>query len=207
MIYVFLGMQGSGKGTQAKFLSQHLGLEHVSLGEYFRTEMSSNTPLGVTAKQYISKGFLVPDEEVFGVINKIFMGMGKGFIFDGFPRTLPQAWYLSNLYPINKVIYLELDDNIARERMMARRICNDCKKDYNLLINPPKASSKCDICSGKIIKRADDTDELIQNRLDLFHNETKPLTDYYEKANLLTVINAVGDINDIFENIKNEIKV
>jgi adenylate kinase len=207
MIFVLLGMQGSGKGTQAKYLSEYLSLDHISLGEYFRLEMNSNTPMGLIAKQYISKGFLVPDEVVFGVINKIFMQMEKGFVFDGFPRTLHQAWYLANTYPINQVIYIELDDNIARERMMARKICSSCKTDYNLLVNPPKISNKCDICDATIIRRADDTDELIQNRLNLFHKETEPLTDFYEKSNLLTVVNAVGNISDIFSDIKQKLDI
>jgi len=207
MIYVFLGMQGSGKGTQANFLSKHLGLEHISLGEHFRKQISNKTPLGMLAHKYISKGNLVPDVEVFSVMNKIFLQMDKGYVFDGFPRTLPQAWYLSNVCPISQVIYLKLEDCVARERMMARRICSNCKKDYNLLVTPPKEPNKCDKCEGKVIRRADDTDELIQNRLDLFHNETEPLTDFYVKSNLLTIINAVGDIHDIFADIKAKLEV
>jgi adenylate kinase len=207
MIYVFLGMQGSGKGTQAGFLSKHLDLEHISLGEYFRKQISKETPLGMLAHNYISKGNLVPDIEVFGIINKIFLQMKKGFVFDGFPRTLQQAWYLSNLYPIGQVVYLKLEDCVARERMMARRICDKCRRDYNLLVNPPKDINKCDVCGGAVVRRADDTDELIQNRLDLFHNETEPLTEFYQRANLLTIVNAVGDIHDIFADIKAKLGV
>jgi len=206
MIYVFLGMQGSGKGTQAKFLSKHLGLEHISLGEYFRREIAEQTQLGAIAHKYLSKGHLVPDKRVFHVVEGIFARKGKGFVFDGFPRTLQQAEYLTKKHPVDRVIYLELDDCIARERMMARRICSICKRDYNLLVNPPKIEGFCDGCRGAIIKRADDTDELIQNRLDLFHNETAPLTDYYEKIDKLSVINAVGDIHEIFEDIKDKIR-
>ena len=206
MIYVFLGMQGSGKGTQAKFLSKHLGLEHISLGEYFRKEIADKTQLGAVARKYLSKGHLVPDKKVFQVLEGIFARKENGFVFDGFPRTITQAEYLTDKYSVDKVIYLKLEDTVARERMMSRRICSDCKRDYNLLVNPPKIEGYCDECNGEIIRRADDTDELIQNRLDLFQSETEPLTDYYRKINKLAIVNAVGDINDVFEDIKNKIR-
>jgi adenylate kinase len=205
MIYVFLGVQGSGKGTQSKFLSDHFGLDHISLGEIFRKEIANNTELGKVAKKYLVKGGLVPDQKVLEIVDVLFIMQQKGFVFDGFPRTLRQAEYLTEKHHVDKVIYLELDDNVARERMAARRICVNCRKDYNLLVNPPKVKGKCDVCGSDIVRRADDTDELIQNRLDLFHKETKPLTEYYEKMGLLCVVNAIGDIHFIHEKILDEI--
>ena len=201
MMYVLLGIQGSGKGTQARFLSKYLELEHISLGEYFRREVAEKTALGAVAHKYLSKGHLVPDKKVFQVVEDIFAGLGNGFIFDGFPRTLKQAEYLTNKHPVDRAIYLKLDDAIARERMKSRRICSNCRKDYNLLVNPPKVEGYCDVCNGAIVKRADDSNELIQNRLDLFHKETKPLIAYYEKIDKLSVVDAVGDIHDVFKDI------
>ncbi len=206
MIYVFLGIQGSGKGTQAKLLSKHLDLMHITLGDRFRQQISENTPLGKEASKYLSKGHLVPDEMVFEVVEEIFEHKKKGFVFDGFPRTLAQAEYLTEKHPVQKVIYLDLDDEVARSRMLARRICNNCKKDYNLLLKAPKNGFICDVCGGNIVKRDDDTDILINRRLELFHNETTPLIDYYRKKNLLEILNADDDIMKIHDEILNIIK-
>jgi len=197
MIFVFLGIQGSGKGTQAKLLSKYLGIEHVNLGEFFRQQITEKTSLGVLVHSFISEGNLVPDELVCQIVSKLLLQKDKGFVFDGFPRTLNQAEYMNYVHPVKRVFYLELADNIARERMLARRICSECGIDYNLLIRPPKKEKICDKCGGEIIKRADDTIEFIQNRLDLFHQETQPLTDFYQNLGLLTVINANNPIESI----------
>ena len=201
MVYVFLGMQGSGKGTQAKLLSNYLKLEHINLGEFFRKQISEKTPLGLHVNEFISKGNLVPDEFVCETVSKMFILKGNGFVFDGFPRTTIQAEYLNIVYPVKKVFYLELDDLVAKERMMARRVCFNCRADYNLLSHPPKNINECDKCKGMIVKRADDTETLIQNRLDLFHNETEPLTAFYDKLGLLAKINADNCIDTIHKNI------
>ena len=205
MIYVFLGIQGSGKGTQAKFLSNLLDLEHISLGDKFRKEIAQKTDLGSMVKSYLSQGLLVPDEFVIDRIEELFLSKVNGFVFDGFPRTIYQAEYLVNKHPIRRVIYLDLDDKFAKERMRARRICTRCKKDYNLLFNPPHVMDRCDVCGCKISKRADDTEDLIQNRLDLFHKETKPLIEFFTQHALLSTVNAIGDIQLIHKKILKEI--
>ncbi|MCL2063624.1 MAG: nucleoside monophosphate kinase [Candidatus Cloacimonetes bacterium] len=206
MIFVFLGIQGSGKGTQAKLLSKHFDIEHVNLGEYFRKHMSDKSSLGVLAHAFISEGRLVPDEIVCEIVSKLMLCKGNGYVFDGFPRTLNQAEYLNYVYPVNRVYYLELEDNIARERMLSRRICSDCRFDYNLQIRPPKIENICDNCGGAVVRRADDTIELIQNRLDLFHAETQPLNQYYQNLGILSVINANNEIDKIHEMIVKEAK-
>ncbi|MCL1827138.1 MAG: nucleoside monophosphate kinase [Candidatus Cloacimonetes bacterium] len=205
MIYVFLGIQGSGKGTQAKLLSNLLDLEHISLGEKFRKEIGKQTKLGKSVREYISKGILVPDDIVLELIKGQFAVRGNGCVFDGFPRTISQAAFLVEKYEVDRVLYLDLDDSIARERMRARRICDKCKRDYNLLFNPPHVTDTCDICNGHISPRADDKEELIQKRLDLFHQETKALIDFFIKKNLLSRVNAIGETQLIHKKILKEI--
>jgi len=205
MIFVMMGMQGSGKGTQANFLSKLLDLEHISLGERFRKDIFQKTELGNLVQQYLSKGQLVPDSIVMERIEHLFAKKNNGFVFDGFPRTIPQAEYLTKKHPIRRVFYLVLNDEMAINRMLARRICTKCKKDYNLLVNSPHIEGQCDLCGSMIERRADDTPELIKNRLELFHQETAPLIHYYKQNHLLSSINAVGDIQLINKKILKEI--
>jgi len=201
MIVILMGIQGCGKGTQSQLLCRAKNFRHVNLGELFRMHVSLQTEIGKKADSYISKGLLVPDEVVFEVIESGLAEAATGKILDGFPRTLAQAEYLSQKHQIDKVISLELSDKIAKERMLARRNCSMCKKEYNLQNNPPKTADVCDICGGPLECRADDKPDLIDNRIDLFHKETKPLLDYYQKMGVLSIIDASGQINDIHQEI------
>jgi len=201
MIYVFIGIQGSGKGTQAEMLCVKKGFQHVNLGDLFRSHISSKTEIGNEASSYISRGHLVPDEVVFKVIESVFEKYSKGMVMDGFPRTLQQAEYLDKKLKVDRVIYLELADKIAMERMLARRLCSGCGSVYNLLSKKPLKNGICDNCGKELIKRADDNEEAIKNRIKLFHVETQPLTDYFKNLGLLTVISADGDIEVINQNI------
>jgi adenylate kinase len=201
MIIVFLGIQGSGKGTQAQLLCQTKGYTHVNLGELFRGHIINQTNIGQQAQSYLSQGLLVPDEIVFEVISGAIHTKDIGIVLDGFPRTLAQAHFLCDKYHISKVIYLELSDAIAKDRMLARRLCTQCKKDYNINYHRPIVEGVCDDCGGTVICRADDTPELIDNRIALFHHETMPLKDYYESRGKLSVVNTDADIDVIQSNI------
>ncbi len=201
MNIVLFGIQGSGKGTQAKLLSEKLAMKHINLGEMFRREIKEETEIGKIAKVYINKGNLVPDEFVYHMIDN-YVGLGiKGLIFDGFPRNKSQADYLVKHYHIDYVIYLDLDDAEAKKRISARVRCRNCHQNYNLLANAPKLDGVCDVCGGVVAPRDDDTPEAIDQRLARFHRETKSLIKYFERHKLLYKVNANDDILLVNEKI------
>ncbi len=205
MIIVLMGIQGCGKGTQAKLLSTHKKWVHVNLGAMFRKEIKARTSLGKEIKHYIEEGRLVPDEYVYQTIEKALGARRRGFIFDGFPRTLDQAEYLMEKHAINLVVNLEMDDSIAEKRMLARRICTHCHKDYNLISKPPIHENKCDECQSPLLTREDDSIDIIRKRISLFHQETKPLEEFFRKKNLLISIDADDPIEIIEDKILKEI--
>ncbi len=201
MNIVLFGIQGSGKGTQAKLLSEKLAMKHINLGEMFRQEIKAETEIGKIAKVYIDKGNLVPDEFVYHMIDN-YVGLGiKGLIFDGFPRNKDQADYLVKHYHIDFVIYLDLDDYEAKKRISARVRCRNCHQNYNLLANSPKLEGVCDKCGGIVAPRDDDTPEAIDQRLARFHNETKSLIKYFQRHDLLYKVDANDDILVVNEKI------
>lgn len=201
MNIVLFGIQGSGKGTQAKLLSEKLAMKHINLGEMFRQEIKAETEIGKIAKVYIDKGNLVPDEYVYHMIDN-YVGLGiKGLIFDGFPRNKDQADYLVKHYHIDFVIYLDLDDDEAKKRISARVRCRSCHQNYNLLANAPKVNGVCDVCGGVVASRDDDTPEAIDQRLARFHKETKSLIKYFERHKLLYKVDAFDDILTVNEKI------
>jgi adenylate kinase len=202
MLYVFLGIQGSGKGTQAQLLCREFGYEHINIGELFRTHIKNQTEIGQKAAKYLAVGHLVPDEIVYKVLEAALSTLQEGYCLDGFPRTLPQAEYISKRYHIEKVIYLDLSDEIAMERMLSRRICSKCKRDYNTRNNLPAKPNICDTCGGKLICREDDTPELMANRLALFHSETKPLLAYFQMLRKVVIVNAATTIEDNYAEIR-----
>lgn len=197
MIIVLMGIQGCGKGTQAKLLSVHKKWVHVNLGAMFRKEIKNHTPLGKHIKPILDSGQLVPDEYVFETIEKALGSRRRGFIFDGFPRTIKQAEYLVENHTLDLVIYLDLDDSIAESRMLARRICSHCHKDYNLISKPPQLENECDDCHAPLLIREDDSIEIIRKRIDLFHDQTKPLVEFFEKKQILLSLNANEPIDVI----------
>jgi len=205
---ILLGPPGSGKGTQAKFLSKRYGIPHIAMGDILREEVAKKTPLGEKVNVYMSKGELVPDEIVIEVLKKRLQEADctNGFILDGFPRTLNQAKALDNMLSelnlkIDAVIYIEVPDEEIMKRLSLRRTCKVCGRIYNLHYNPPKQDGKCDVCGGELIIRNDDKPEVIKNRLKVYNEQTKPLVNYYETHKLLIRINGVNTIDKVFQQI------
>jgi len=204
MNVILLGAPGAGKGTQAVTLSKKLGLAHVATGDLFRKEQESGSELGKMAKSYMDKGQLVPDE----ITVKMLLGRisapdcAKGFILDGFPRTLEQAKALDRALAaqgkdIDKVLYIKVSNNELLRRLSGRWICRDCQAPYNIVEKPPKVAGKCDRCGGKLYQREDDTEETARKRLDVYFAQTMPLIEYYAKAGKLMEVNGEQGIEAV----------
>ena len=182
MRLIFLGGPGSGKGTQAKKLVEKYGLTHISTGDLLRKAMKEGTELGKTAKNYVDAGDLVPDDVILGMIKEKLKEIKGGFIFDGFPRTPEQSKGLENILSelnieIDKVVNLNVDDQMIVDRLSARRMCKTCGFEYNLKTRPPKKEGVCDIDGGELYQRSDDNEETIKNRLSLYHENNEPIED------------------------------
>ena len=208
MKLIFLGPPGIGKGTQAKLLAERHSLAHLSTGDMFRSAISRKTDLGTLAKSFMDKGKLVADDVVLGMVNERLRedDTASGYIFDGFPRTVPQAEGLRKLFKelgqsIDHVISLEGDDTVLVERLSSRRTCPDCGKIINLIFSPPKVSDQCDDCGGELFQRNDDKPEVIQKRLDVYEEQTEPLVNYYESKALLRRVDGVGSVHEVAERI------
>jgi adenylate kinase len=207
MQVIFLGAPGSGKGTQAKKLAQKFGLEHISTGDILRDAIRKNTQLGIRAKILMDAGELVPDDVILGIIKeKLLTKKHKGFIFDGFPRTAAQAEGLDRMLgelgmSISRVFNLDVPDEVIVKRLESRVLCENCGKDYNVDSKPPKASDTCDACGGKLLRRADDTAEVINNRLKVYREKTKPVEDFYRTKGLLAWVDGNRSCEEVFKTI------
>jgi adenylate kinase len=199
--FAFLGIQGSGKGTQAVQLSAELKYQHINIGDLFRYHIKKKTPIGAKVQQIIQRGELVPDEVVFELVKASTDAKAKGIVFDGFPRTIAQAEYLLKHYDLRRVFYLELSEATAVNRISARRVCQNCQENYNLNTQPPKISGICDECGGKLIIRQDDKPEAIHKRFEEFYEQTLPLKDFFKKNGLLSDVSGEQPIAEIFNQI------
>ncbi|HNX00526.1 MAG TPA: nucleoside monophosphate kinase [Candidatus Cloacimonadota bacterium] len=201
MNMIIMGVQGSGKGTQAALLCERFNLKHITTGEIFRHHLKMQTELGKKAQVFIDKGNLVPDELVFEIVASELENSPNGFILDGFPRTVAQAEYLMKQYKIDHVFYLELSDEMAIRRIGSRRVCKVCGANYNIHTLKPKVDGVCDKCGGEVIIRSDDTPEAIAIRIAKFHEETDVLSSYFEELGILTRINANQSIDAVDQEI------
>ncbi|MBN2120110.1 MAG: adenylate kinase [Candidatus Omnitrophica bacterium] len=205
MNLVLLGAPGSGKGTQAKILSEYYGIENISLGDILRQEASHNTALGKSVKKYMNEGVLVPDEIIKEVIaSKIDK---TGFILDGFPRNINQATILQKILEesgssLDKVIYLEVNQDTAVRRLSGRRVCKNCGALYHVVTMAPKQTNICDRCASELVVREDDKETTVRKRWEVFMNETHSLIDYYRKQDKLLDIDGNQDKDEVFERIK-----
>lgn len=185
--YVIMGIQGSGKGTQAKLLAADYDLVHLSMGEVFRGHIQNGTHLGQTIRDLVAGGHLVPDSIVNQVL-RTRLGEGdceRGFVLDGYPRNLAQAAFLLGVLPLDGVINVTVPDAVVTARMLARRLCAECGRDWNLQSHAPKVAGTCDDCGGAIVAREDDTPPAIASRLEDFHTQTAPVLDLFRKHDLV----------------------
>lgn len=203
-----MGLPGAGKGTQAEKIVEKYGIPHISTGDMFRQAIQEKTPLGLEAKSFMDKGELVPDEITVGIVRERLSkpDCQKGFLLDGFPRTVAQAESLEDiLQELNKQIdyclHIEVDPDILKDRLTGRRICKSCGSTYHLQFNPPQQSGVCDKCGGELYQRADDSPETVQNRLDVNMKQMEPLLKFYANKGYLKTINGDQDIDKVFQDI------
>jgi len=210
MNIVLFGAPGAGKGTQAVEIVSKYHLVHISTGEMFRNAIANKTEMGVLANTYISKGMLVPDEVTVGIVKDRLAqeDCKKGFILDGFPRTLHQAECLETILrelntKLDYVIDIDVDRDSLLGRLTGRRMCRKCGASYHTIFHPTKVEGICDTCGGETYTRSDDNVESVSVRLNAYDNQTKPLIDFYKNLNLHVCINGNQDVNDVFKDIVN----
>ncbi|MGE4282930.1 MAG: adenylate kinase [Clostridia bacterium] len=199
MRLIILGAPGAGKGTQAEFLSKKQGIPTISTGEIIRNALRQGTELGKEAKQYIDRGLLVPDDVVIEIVKERLSqnDCQKGFILDGFPRTVPQADALEKMNVIiDKVLSIEVAEEKIIERISGRRQCSQCGATYHMVYKPSKEEDKCDACGGTLIMRQDDAPETVKNRLKVYHEQTEPLKEYYAKRGCLVIVYGQEEVSD-----------
>jgi adenylate kinase len=202
--FVLLGGPGSGKGTQAERLSVECRLPHIATGDLFRENLRQATPLGQLAKTYMDRGELVPDDVTEAMVEERLArpDAAKGFILDGFPRTLPQAHALMEMLArlerrLAAVIYIKVTDDAIVSRLSARQICRQCQAPYHMQFKPPRQAGICDACGGPLYQRADDNPTTVRARLATFHGQTEPLIEYYREAGLLHTIDGEGEVAQV----------
>lgn len=208
MKIIMLGAPGAGKGTQAKKIAAKYDIPHISTGDIFRANIKNGTDLGKKAKTFMDQGLLVPDELVVDlVVDRVGQDdCSKGYVLDGFPRTIPQAEALdAALAKVNQkmdyAINVEVPDDNIIQRMSGRRACVDCGATYHIVYAPTKKEGICDNCGGSLILRDDDKPETVQKRLGVYHEQTQPLIEYYTDKNILVEVDGTIDINDVFTEI------
>jgi adenylate kinase len=208
---VLLGKQGAGKGTQAARLGERYGIAHVATGDLFRAAAAAGTPAGLEAERYMNQGNLVPDDLTLRVVDERFAEDGladKGFVLDGFPRTLPQAEQLEGVldgHPLDLVINLDVPTEIVLDRIAGRRVCENCGTTYHVSA-PPKDDWTCDVCGGRVVQREDDTEEAVMRRLELYEKETVPIIDFYRKLGKLVVVDGSGNADDVFAGLVEQVE-
>jgi adenylate kinase len=209
MRLLFLGPPGAGKGTQARELAREWGVPQVATGDMLREEMTAGTPLGAEAKQYYDKGNLVPDDVILRMVAERFRrpDAAKGFILDGFPRTIAQADGLGAMLQelgqkLDGVIYFDVSQPELVRRLTGRRICRQCQTPYHLVSAPPRRAGVCDKCGGELYQRPDDAEATVLNRLQVYERQTAPLLDYYRQRGLLRTVSGEGAVDKIRQSLR-----
>lgn len=206
MIVVLLGPPGVGKGTQGKLLCESEGLEHLSTGDLLRAARREGTELGREAQAYMDRGELVPDEIIVGMVREKLRELGPdvGVVFDGFPRTVPQAEALTRTLSdlgrkLDRVVVMTADDAVLVRRLSGRRSCPEDGSVYNVYTSPPREEGVCDLCGAELVHRRDDDPETVQNRLDVYREQTAPLIEFYERRPTVPVVEVDGaqEVEDV----------
>lgn len=208
MDLVLMGLPGAGKGTQAEMIVEKYGIPHISTGDMFRAAMKEGTPLGKQAKAYMDAGDLVPDEVTNGIVRERLSKQDceKGFLLDGFPRTVPQAEALDAMLEemnrgIDYVLHIDVDREKLMERLTGRRICRNCGATYHMVFNPPKQPGVCDKCGGELYQREDDNEATVSNRLEVNIAQQEPLLTYYKNKGILKTIDGNRKIEEVFQDV------
>ncbi len=208
MKVIMLGAPGAGKGTQAKKIAAKYQIPHISTGDIFRANIKGGTELGMKAKTFMDQGMLVPDEITIGMLmDRISEAdCAKGYVLDGFPRTIPQAESLTEALKakdqtIDYAVNVDVPDEEIIGRMSGRRACLACGATYHIVFNAPKTEGVCDICGQKLVLRDDDQPETVKKRLDVYHEQTQPLIEYYQKAGVLKEVDGTQALDAVFEDI------
>ena len=213
MHILLMGPPGAGKGTQAAELVKAFDIPHISTGDMFRAAIKGGTELGKKAKGYMDEGKLVPDEVTIGIVHERLSkdDCKKGFILDGFPRTVEQADALTGILKdlglsLTRVLNISVPSEDLIERATGRRICKKCGATYHVKFNPPKKEGICDVCGGELFQRGDDTAETMKNRLSVYEAQTKPLIEYYEKAGIYTEVDGRQAIDKVTKDLVEVLK-
>lgn len=208
MNIILMGLPGAGKGTQASEIVKKFPIPHISTGDMFRKAIKDETDLGKEAKSYMDRGELVPDEVTVGIVKERISedDAKKGFLLDGFPRTIEQAEALNNIMSeldrnIDAVINIEVPEEELMNRLTGRRICEKCGTTYHLVFNPPKVDGVCDIDGGKLYQRKDDNTETVSNRLSVNVKQSKPILEYYDEKGVLKNIDGAKDIDEVTKDV------
>ena len=200
MKIIFLGAPGAGKGTQADRVSERLGIPTISTGAIIRSALKNGTKMGLEAKKFIEAGALVPDNVVIGIVKERLSesDCDKGYILDGFPRSVPQAIALEEMgVKLDKVVSYEISDEAIVERMSGRRVCSGCGRTYHIVHLPAKKGDECEDCGTKLSIRADDAPDVVRSRLEVYHSTTEPLKDYYHERGMLCTVDATDGVDEI----------
>ena len=202
--YIIMGVQGCGKGTQAKLLKEALDLLHISVGDILRWHIQSRTKLGARIKRIMAEGQLVPDDVVEEVVKQRLEqhDWNYGFILDGFPRNARQAAFFLESYDIDAVLLIEVPDAVVQERILNRRLCPKCGLDYNLIFHRPAVANTCDVCGAELIARPDDTPEAVHARLQDYHTKTQPILELFRRKELVVVVDGTPSAAEVQKDLR-----
>jgi adenylate kinase len=206
---ILLGPPGAGKGTQATRIVADYGIPHISTGDILRAAVKNQTQMGLEAKKYMDAGELVPDSVVIGIVKDRLQepDTARGFLMDGFPRTIPQAEALDTALgglgrAVTKTLVLLVDEDLLIRRLTGRRVCRSCQAPFHVMFNQPKKEGVCDLCGGELYQRDDDTEATVRNRLEVYRNQTEPLIGYYDRAGVVARIDGAQAPEKTYEDIR-----